>query len=84
MPQDNNDTQAEQADTEARRATIMSWVWWAQLPLVLITYWFVSTEPTPEKLMMMYLAAVSIIAIAVTYASKAKAAEAKKAGYENP
>jgi flagellar basal body-associated protein FliL len=81
---DPNDEQAEAAEKEAKRATLMSWVWWVQLPLVCIVYWFISKEPVAEKLMLIYLAAVSIIAIAVTYASKAQAAEAKKAGYENP
>lgn len=75
---------AERARREAFRATVMSWVWWAQMPIVCIGYWFISTADPPEKAMLVYLAAVSIIAIAVTYSGKAKAAEAKAAGYDNP
>jgi len=62
----------------------MSLLWWAQVPLVTILYWSISSEPLSEKLILVYLADVSIIANAVTYSSKQKAAEAKAAGYENP
>jgi hypothetical protein len=78
------DDKAAQASAEARRATILSWVWWAQLPIVCVAYWFISSEEPIEKAMLVYLAAVSIIAIAVTYGGKAQAAEAKEAGYSNP
>ena len=81
---DDNDAKIAAARAEARRATIMSWVWWVQVPIVCIGYWFVSQEPSIEKAILVYLAAVSIIANAVSYASKAQAAEAKVAGYENP
>jgi hypothetical protein len=72
------------AEKEARQARRMSMVWWAQVPLVTIVYWLISHEPLSEKLILVYLADVSIIANAVSYSGKAKAAEAKKAGYENP
>lgn len=62
----------------------MSWVWWVQAPVVAVVYWLVSEEPVSEKAILVYLAVVSIVANAVSYASKAKAAEAKKAGYEHP
>ena len=75
---------AVQARDEARQARLMSWVWWAQVPIVTIIYWLISHEAMSEKLILVYLADVSIIANAVSYASKQKAAEAKAAGYENP
>ena len=78
------DEQVEEAKAESKRATIMSWVWWIQVPIVCVGYWMISEEPTVEKFILVYLAAVSIIANAVSYASKAQAAEAKQAGYENP
>jgi hypothetical protein len=78
------DQQVAAARHEARRAMIMSWVWWAQMPIVGIAYWLISTAPPIEKAILVYLAELSIIAIAVTYSSKAKAAEAKAAGYDNP
>lgn len=81
---DPNDERAERARREARRALWLSRVWWAQVPVVAGVYWSVSTEPTIERAMLVYLALVSIIANAVSYASKAKALEAKQAGYENP
>jgi hypothetical protein len=59
-------------------------VWWAQLPIVCVGYWFVSKETTVEKAILVYLAAVSIIALAVSYSGKAEAAKAQAAGYENP
>lgn len=62
----------------------MSWLWWAQMPIVCLGYWLISDTAPIEKAILVYLAAVSIIAIAVTYASKAEAAEAKAAGYDNP
>lgn len=79
-----NDDEAASARAEARRATVMSWVWWAQVPIVCVGYWLISSEPAIEKSILVYLAAVSIIANAVSYASKAQAAEAKAASYENP
>lgn len=81
---DGNDDKIAEAHREAKRAMIMSWVWWAQVPIVCGGYWMVSKEDSIEKLILVYLAAVSIIANAVSYASKAQAAEAKVAGYENP
>ncbi len=74
----------DDAAKEARRATVMSWVWWVQLPVVLVTYWLISEEAVVEKAILLYLAAVSIIALAVTYAAKAKGSEATQASYENP
>lgn len=62
----------------------MSWLWWAVLPVLSVTYWLVSKEPAIEKAMLVFLADVSVIANAVSYASKAQAAEAKAASYENP
>ena len=78
------DQQAAQAHREASRAKIMSWVWWAQMPIVGVVYWIISTAPPIEKAILVYLAELSIIAIATTYETKQKAAEAKAAGYENP
>jgi hypothetical protein len=79
-----NDDEIANAQAEARRATVMSWIWWAQVPVVCVGYWLISKEPSVEKFILVYLAAVSIIANAVSYASKAKAAEAKAASYEHP
>ena len=79
---DDNDTKADDARREARKAKIWAWVWWVQLPVVCLSFWFLSSEKPVERAMFIYLAAVSIIALAATYESKAEAAEAKKAGYE--
>jgi hypothetical protein len=57
----------------------MSWVWWAQVPIVAGVYWAVSKEAPVERLILIYLAVVSIIANAVSYAGKAQAAKAKAA-----
>lgn len=81
---DENDKKVAEAKKEARRAQIMSWIWWAIMPIVCGIYWFVSKEPPIEKMILVFLAAVSIVANAVTYSGKAKASEAKVAGYENP
>lgn len=75
---------AATAHAEARRARIMSIVWWAQLPVLTVVYWLVSREPVSEKAILVYVADVSIIANAVSYSAKATAAGAKAAGYENP
>lgn len=80
----SNDERIAAALKEARRAKVMSWAWWVQMPIVCVGYWLISDAPPIEKAILVYLAAVSIIAIAVTYSSKAEAAEAKAAGYENP
>lgn len=79
-----HDEEAAKAQKEARRAQIMSVFWWVQVPIVTIVYWLVSNEPMIEKLILTYLADVSIIANAVSYATKSKSAEAKVAGYSNP
>lgn len=79
---DKRDKLVEEAKQEAHRAMLMSYVWWAQLPIVCIGYPFAPSWMEP--FMLSYLAGVSIIANAVSYASKAKGAEAKAAGYENP
>lgn len=81
---DDPDKLAASAKRDASRAQFRAWMWWVQIPLVAIVYWLVSKEPWPEKLMLVYLAVVSIIAIAVTYEAKSEAAKAKAAGYENP
>lgn len=80
----SDDDKIEEAKAEARRALLMSKVWWAQVPIITIGYWLISKEPPIEKVILTYLADVSIIANAVTYAGKAKGAEAKAAGYEHP
>lgn len=80
----DEDDKAAEAESEIRRARFIERIWWAQLPVVCVSYWLVSREPPIEKAILVYLAAVSIIAIAATYGSKAKGAEAKKAGYEHP
>ena len=78
------DRRVEQANSEARRARRMSIIWWVQCPLVALLYWWTSSQLVAEKLMLTYLAEVSVIALAVSYATKAKSAEAKAASYENP
>ena len=84
MTDSDFDAQAAEAHREARLAKRWAWFWWANLPVVCVGYWLISDEPMVEKFILVYLAAVSIIALAATYESKAKAAEAKAAGYENP
>lgn len=81
---DDADAKAQQAHRKARRAQRWSWFWWALVPVICVTYWVVSDEKYPERIMFSILAAVSFIANAVTYAGKAEAAEATAAGYENP
>ena len=81
---DDFDALAAEAHDEAHRAKLTAWFWWVNLPVVTIGYWLISDEPVAEKAILIYLAAVSIIALAATYESKSKAAEAKAAGYENP
>lgn len=66
-------TPEEQAD-RARRWSIF---WWAQAPIVCGAFLVLSSEPMPERLMLAYLAFVSIAAMAVTYSGKAKAADAQ-------
>lgn len=75
---------ADRAKHEARRTQWIAWFWWANLPMVCVGYWLISKEDAIEKFILVYLAAVSIIALAATYETKAKALEAKAAGYENP
>lgn len=70
------------AKREVRRARFMSWFWWGQMPVVVGVYWIISTEASVEKAILCYLAAVSIIANAVTYSGKAKAAEAVQITHE--
>lgn len=78
------DAKAAAAHADAQKSRWLSWFWWLNLPVVCITYWFVSKEPYPERAMFVYLAAVSVIALAATYSAKAKAEKAEAAGYENP
>lgn len=60
----------------------MSRLWWAQVPVVCGGYWLVSHEPAVERAILVYLAAVSIVANAVSYSSKAQAADAEAAAAE--
>lgn len=62
----------------------MAGVWWALIPCITLAYWFVSSEEVAERIINLIIADVSFAAMAVTYSSKAQAAEAKEAGYENP
>jgi hypothetical protein len=78
------DERVEEARRQARRAQFLSWLWWVQVPIVCGLYWIISTEQPVEKAILVYLAAVSIVANAVSYSGKSQAAEAKQAGYENP
>ncbi len=71
---------SKQAEKEAKRAMRLSYLWWVQVPIISVVYWLISKEPMIEKVILTYLADVSIIANAVSYASKAKALEAKAAG----
>lgn len=76
--------QVEEARAEARMARLQSLVWWGQAAPVCGAYLAVSSQPWAERLILAYLSFVSIAAMGATYAGKAKAAEAKAAGYENP
>lgn len=62
-----------------RRARRLELLWWSQLPVVCAGYWFLSSEPAEEKAILVYLAAVSIIALAVSYGAKGEAARAEQA-----
>lgn len=55
----------------------MELVWWVQAPVVCIGYVVVSKEPLTERLILAYLAFVSIAAMAVGYGAKGEAAKAK-------
>lgn len=72
------------ARAKARRAHILSLIWWATIPVLTIAYWLVSKEPPSERVINLVIADVSFAAMAVTYAGKEQAAEAEAAGYENP
>lgn len=80
----DKDDRAEKAEQKAHRAEIMSVLWWLQVPIITIVYWMISKEPPIEKVILTYLADVSIIANAVSYATKAKALRSEAAGYSNP
>ena len=75
-----SDELADEAHNRAWKFRRWAWFFRAQF-LLLIPFWFVSKEPVPERLMFVYLAAVSIHALVVTYDGNAEAAEAKAAGY---
>lgn len=80
---DVNDHKVAKAQAAAKRARIMSFVWWIQVPIVCIVYWFISKEPPIEKMILIYLAGVSIIANAVSYATKSEAAKSEAAGLDS-
>jgi hypothetical protein len=81
------DELAAEADKEAAQSWRMSRVWWWQLPFATAGY-ILTARLWPggivQDIMLAYLAGVSVIANAVSYAGKARAAEAKAAGYRNP
>lgn len=80
----SNQEGVDDARHEARRARVMAAVWWALIPLLCVSYWLVSKEAPAERAMSLIIAGVSFAAMAVTYSSKAQAADAKAASYENP
>ena len=72
-----------EAEAAAKAFTRWAWVFRAQF-VMLAPFWFVSTEPVPQRAMLTYLAALSIHALVVTYDGKAEAAKARAASFENP
>ena len=80
---DDPDQGAEQARKDEAKFRRWAWIFRAQF-LTLIPFWFLSDEQVPQRLMLTYLAALSIHALVVTYDSKAEAATARAASYENP
>lgn len=72
-----------EARSDARKYRLVAWFWRANVPPVVVSYFLVPRE-TWEAVMLVYLAAVSIIALVDTNDGKAEAAEAKAAGWENP
>jgi hypothetical protein len=58
---------------------LLSRIWWIQAPIALPAYLYVSKEEWPERVMLAYLAFVSIAAMGATYAGKKEANDAKKA-----
>lgn len=69
-------TDAEEARRDAEKFARWAWFWRLNLPLA-IAYPFLPSWAEP--LMLAYLAAVSIIALVVTYDGKAEAAKARAA-----
>ena len=80
------DAAAAEAKRDAHRNVLTARFWWANIPVVTaaVVGWYLFEWAWVEKAMFLYLALVSIVALAATYESKAKALEAKAAGYENP
>lgn len=62
----------------SQRSKWLALAWWIQIPIVSVVYFVVSKEPFSEKLILIYLAIVSIIANAVGYESRSEAAKAKE------
>lgn len=65
---------------DARRARIMSAVWWTQAPIVLALFLL---DVAPSTWRDGYIAFASIAAMGVTYSGKAKAADAERAAEGN-
>lgn len=60
-----------------------AWFWFANIPFVVGSYFFLDRELW-ETIMLVYLAVVSIWANAATHLSRAGAARAEKASMEHP
>lgn len=61
---------------DARRARVMSVLWWVQAPIVLVLF---VADLAPPRWRDAYIAFASIAAMGVTYSGKAKAADAEAA-----
>ena len=81
---DDNDSKAAEARSEARTTHRRAWLFmWALTPPTIAAYFLLSFE-TFVRITSLGTALMSIYAITATLDAKAKAAEAKAAGYENP
>ena len=77
------DDRARAARRTGRVHTLWAWFWFANIPPVVASYLLLERD-TWEASMLVYLAVVSIWANAATHLSRAGAAAAEEASFENP
>lgn len=75
--------QAEKARKTVRQQRRWGWFWYGNIPPVVISF-FVMDHELWQRCSLLYLAMVSIWALGISHHSRAEAAEAVVAGYDNP
>jgi hypothetical protein len=83
MSDDGQSEKARAARRTNRRHTLWAWFWFANIPPVVGSYLLLERDVW-EASMLVYLAVVSIWANAATHLSRAGAAAAEEASFENP